>query len=54
MHKFETLLNVAKNIGNIEKVNMYDRDTIYISGKAENDKKFTLALTIEKEKENND
>lgn len=50
----EILLYIANSVGEVEKVNMYDKNTLFIEGKTESGNGFNLSLTIKKEKENND
>lgn len=49
----DSMYDMAKMLGKIEKLNMYNERYIYIEGKTEDGEKFNLSLTIEKEKEEN-
>ena len=53
---FRNVLNVAENVGNISKIQQGDwlgtADRIYINGKTQDGREFTLTLEIEKEVEN--
>lgn len=50
----DSMYDMAKMLGKIEKLNMYNERYIYIEGKTEDGEKFNLSLTIEKEKEEKD
>jgi hypothetical protein len=46
------MIALAKDVGEIKKINMYSENSIYIVGKTNDGKVFNLNLTTEEEKEN--
>lgn len=46
------MIALAKDVGEIKKINMYNENSIYIVGKTNDGKVFNLNLTTEEEKEN--
>lgn len=46
------MIALAKDVGEIKKINMYNENSIYIVGKTNDGKMFNLNLITEEEKEN--
>jgi hypothetical protein len=45
------ILNAARTVGEIERLNMYDNKNIFVEGKTKDGDIYRLSLVIEKEEE---